>query len=132
MRPVRAGCTWRRDGKPYWFYRIESEEVHEVGVGPVYAGIIEPGHFRFQCHGEEVLHLEIQLGYQHRGIEKLMEEVSPQRAVLLAESIAGDTVIGHASAYCSLIESLSGCVISPRAEALRAIALELERLSNHI
>jgi Ni,Fe-hydrogenase III large subunit/Ni,Fe-hydrogenase III component G len=116
----------------YLFYKIKGEEVHEVAVGPVHAGIIEPGHFRFQCHGEEILHLEIQLGYQHRGIERMMEEVTLERAVLLAESIAGDTVIGHVMAYCSLIESLSECAISPRAEALRAIVLELERLSNHI
>lgn len=114
------------------FFKIGGEEVHEVAVGPVHAGIIEPGHFRFQCHGEEVLHLEIQLGYQHRGIEKMMEEVPLERSALLAESIAGDTVIGHALAYCSNVESLSDCRISPRAEALRAIALELERLSNHI
>jgi Ni,Fe-hydrogenase III large subunit len=116
----------------YPFYRMEGEEVHEVAVGPVHAGIIEPGHFRFQCHGEEILNLEIQLGYQHRGIEKMMEEVSPERAVLIAESIAGDTVIGHVLAYCNIIESLSDCEISPRAEAIRAIALELERLSNHV
>jgi Ni,Fe-hydrogenase III large subunit len=93
--------------------------------------IIEPGHFRFQCHGEEVLNLEIQLGYQHRGIEKMMEEVSAERAILLAESIAGDTVIGHGAAYCNIMESLSDCEISPQAEAIRAIALEIERLSNH-
>ena len=116
----------------YPFFKVRGEEVHEVAVGPVHAGIIEPGHFRFQCHGEEVLHLEIQLGYQHRGIEKMMEEVSLERAVLLAESIAGDTVIGHVMAYCGVMESLSDCSISPRAEALRAIALELERLSNHV
>lgn len=116
----------------YSFFRAEGEEAHEVAVGPVHAGVIEPGHFRFQCHGEEVLNLEIQLGYQHRGIEKMMEEVPAQRAVLLAESIAGDTVIGHMMAYCDLIESLSGCEIPPRAEAIRAVALELERLSNHI
>ncbi len=115
----------------YPFYRVEGEEVHEVAVGPVHAGIIEPGHFRFQCHGEEVLHLEIQLGYQHRGIEKMMEEVPAGRAVLLAESIAGDTVIAHATAYCNIMESLSGCEISPRAQVIRVIALELERLSNH-
>ncbi|MBI5415264.1 MAG: NADH-quinone oxidoreductase subunit C [Candidatus Omnitrophica bacterium] len=116
----------------YPFYRVEGEEVHEVAVGPVHAGIIEPGHFRFQCHGEEVLHLEIQLGYQHRGIEKMMEEVSVERAVLLAESIAGDTVIAHATAYCHIMESLSDCEVSPRAQAIRAAALELERLSNHV
>lgn len=115
----------------FGFFQSRSEEIHEVGVGPVHAGIIEPGHFRFQCHGEEILNLEIQLGYQHRGIEKMMQEVSAERRVLLSESIAGDTVIGHAVAYCSAMESLSACRISPRAEALRAVALELERLSNH-
>ena len=116
----------------YPFYRIGHEETHEVAVGPVHAGIIEPGHFRFQCHGEEILNLEIQLGYQHRGIEKMLEQTPQSRAVLLAESIAGDTVIGHAMAYCNIIESLSDTEISPRAEAIRAIALELERLSNHV
>lgn len=116
----------------YPFFKMTGEEAHELAVGPVHAGIIEPGHFRFQCHGEEILHIEIQLGYQHRGIEKMMEEVSLEKAVLLAESIAGDTVIGHVLAYCSVIESLSSCAVSPRAEALRALALELERLSNHI
>lgn len=114
------------------FFQGKGEEIHEVAVGPVHAGIIEPGHFRFLCHGEEILNLEIQLGYQHRGIEKMMEEVSPDRRVLLAESIAGDTVIGHAIAYSSTMESLAGCHLSPRAEVLRAVALELERLANHV
>ncbi len=127
-----AGIPSRPIPGAYPFYRVGGEEAHEVAVGPVHAGIIEPGHFRFQCHGEEILNLEIQLGYQHRGIEKMMEDVSAERAVLLAESIAGDTVIGHAMAYCNAIESLSDCEISPRAEAIRAIALELERLSNHV
>lgn len=116
----------------YSFYRLGQEETHEVAVGPVHAGIIEPGHFRFQCHGEEILNLEIQLGYQHRGIEKMMEQVPLSQAELLSESIAGDTVIGHAMAYCNIIESLSDTELSPRAEAIRAIALELERLSNHV
>lgn len=144
LKPIRYHQNYRNTSdlwpeiaaKPipgdYPFFKMGGEEVHEVAVGPVHAGIIEPGHFRFQCHGEEVLYLEIQLGYQHRGIEKMLEEVPLERAVLLAESIAGDTVIGHVLAYCGIIESLSGCKISPRAEALRTIALELERLSNHI
>lgn len=116
----------------YPFYTVGGKEVHEVGVGPVHAGIIEPGHFRFQCHGEEVLHLEIQLGYQHRGIEPLMAGNDLKRSMLLSESIAGDTAIGHSTAFCEVVESLSGCVISARAQALRAIALELERLANHV
>ncbi|EKD26756.1 MAG: hypothetical protein ACD_79C01029G0001 [uncultured bacterium] len=115
----------------YPFYKLKGHESHEVAVGPVHAGVIEPGHFRFQCHGEEIIHLEIQLGFQHRGIEKMMEEVSFERAILIAEAIAGDTVIGHTSAYCQLLESLSDTLISPRADALRAIALELERLACH-
>jgi len=116
----------------YSFYALEGQEVHEVGVGPVHAGIIEPGHFRFQCHGEEILHLEIQLGYQHRGIEPLMQGQDLKRSVLLSEAIAGDTAIGHSTAFCEVVETLSGCMISPRAQAIRAVALELERLANHV
>jgi Ni,Fe-hydrogenase III large subunit len=116
----------------YPFYRVEGEEVHEVAVGPVHAGIIEPGHFRFQCHGEEVLHLEIALGYQHRGIERLLLHPNPTRAAIVAETIAGDTSIGHALAYCTAIEGLAGARISLRASSIRGIALELERLANHV
>jgi len=117
----------------YPFYSIESEELHEVGVGPVHAGIIEPGHFRFICNGEKVLHLEIQLGYQHRGIEKLFIEKkdSLQRCVL-SESIAGDTSIGHALAHSQLIESLAGIEVSDALQIERCIALEMERLAIHI
>jgi Ni,Fe-hydrogenase III large subunit len=116
----------------YPFYSISGEEAHEVGVGPVHAGVIEPGHFRFQCHGEAVIHLEIQLGYQHRGIEPMMAGKDLRKGVLLSESIAGDTSIGHSTAFCEVVESLSGCVIPPRAQAIRAVAQELERLANHV
>ena len=115
----------------YSFYKIEGSAIHEVAVGPVHAGIIEPGHFRFQCHGEKVLHLEIQLGYQHRGVENLLVQSNPSQRLILAESIAGDTVIGHGMAYCQAIEGLSNRSVPPRAHTLRAMALELERLSNH-
>ena len=108
------------------------DEVHEVAVGPVHAGIIEPGHFRFQAHGEEVLALEIMLGYQHRGVERLLETSDRGRAVYVAESIAGDSVIAHASAYCGAIEALARSHKSARAQAIRGIALELERLANHV
>lgn len=111
---------------------VHGNEVHEVAVGPVHAGIIEPGHFRFQAHGEEVLALEIMLGYQHRGVECLLERAERRRAVLIAESIAGDSVIGHASAFCGAVEALARSHKSPRAQAIRGIALELERLANHI
>jgi Ni,Fe-hydrogenase III large subunit len=113
------------------YYRVEGEEVHEVAVGPVHAGVIEPGHFRFQCHGEEVLHLEISLGYQHRGVERALVSGDPRRRVHYAETLAGDTSIGHAIACAQALEALSGTSPSPRAEALRGIALELERLANH-
>ncbi len=129
---------WNRDGAKEIlpatgdFYTVEGEQVHEVAVGPVHAGIIEPGHFRFQCHGEEVFHLEIALGYQHRGIEKALIGGPTARTVHYAENIAGDTAIGHASTYCQNIEALSDVRISPRAMAIRGIALELERLANHV
>ena len=120
------------DRDAYPFFRVEGEEVHEVAVGPVHAGVIEPGHFRFQAHGEEVLFLEIMLGYQHRGVERLLEQRGRDRGVLVAESIAGDTVIGHAGAYCGAIEALARSRKTPRGQAIRGIALELERLANHI
>ena len=118
--------------KDYPFFKMEGSEVHEVAVGPVHAGIIEPGHFRFMCQGEDVYHLEIQLGYQHRGVEKLMEKISMQKGMLLAESIAGDTVIGHGMTYCGAIEALTGCETTRRAASIRGIALELERVAIHI
>ena len=113
------------------FFRVEGEEVHEVAVGPVHAGIIEPGHFRFQCFGERVFHLEISLGYQHRGIERALIGGPNRRTIHYAETLAGDTTIGHATAYCQAVEALAGCQVPVRAQALRAIALELERLANH-
>jgi len=116
----------------YHFSRLAGEEVHEVAVGPVHAGIIEPGHFRIQAHGEEILGVEIMLGYQHRGVERLLETADRDRAVLIAESIAGDSVIGHGGTYCSAIEALARSRKTPRAQAIRGIALELERLANHI
>src|SRR5207253_3599254 len=82
------------------FYRVAGEEVHEVAVGPVHAGVIEPGHFRFQCHGEHVFHLEISLGYQHRGAERTLVGGPNKRSIHLIETLAGDTSIGHATAYC--------------------------------
>ena len=113
------------------FFQVEGEEIHEVAVGPVHAGIIEPGHFRFQCHGEEVLHLEISLGYQHRGVERSLVGGPDRRTIHTMETLAGDTSIGHATAYCQVIEALGGLQASARAEVLRGIALELERIANH-
>jgi Ni,Fe-hydrogenase III large subunit len=128
-RPLAAPA---RDREAFPFHAIDGHGVHEVAVGPVHAGIIEPGHFRFQAHGEEVLSLEIMLGYQHRGVERLLESAGRDRSVLIAESIAGDSVIGHGGAHCSAIEALARARKTPRAQAIRGIALELERLANHI
>lgn len=113
------------------FYKVNGEEVHEVAVGPVHAGVIEPGHFRFQCHGEKVFHLEIALGYQHRGIERVLSGGPHLRTIYHMETVAGDSTIGHTLAYCQAIEGLSGTQVSARAQAIRGIALELERLANH-
>lgn len=127
-RELEAG----QEAPSHPFLRAAGEGVHEVAVGPIHAGIIEPGHFRFQCFGEEILHLEIQLGYQHRGAEALLEKATPARRLVVAESIAGDTAIGHVLAYCTAIEALSGTMVPLRAQVIRGVALELERLANHV
>ncbi len=136
LKPVRypadrADCQSIMDNYP--FYEIDSEELHEVGVGPIHAGVIEPGHFRFICNGEKVLHLEIHLGYQHRGVENLFVTLKQalQRAIL-AENIAGDTAVGHGLAHAQLIESLAGIEVSEALQIERCIALELERIAVHI
>ena len=113
------------------FFQVEGEDIHEVAVGPVHAGVIEPGHFRFQCHGEDVLHLEIALGYQHRGVERALIGGPNKRTIHYMETLAGDTSIGHATAYCQAVEALANCQVPARAQALRGVALELERLANH-
>ena len=144
LKPLRFHRSYR-PGRDAWgragenppapsvmdFFRVEGEGIHEVAVGPVHAGIIEPGHFRFQCHGEQVLHLEISLGYQHRGIERALVGGPHPRTMFQMETLAGDTTVGHALAYCQAMESLAGCRVPARAQALRAVALELERLANH-
>ncbi|MBI2434166.1 MAG: NADH-quinone oxidoreductase subunit C [Candidatus Hydrogenedentes bacterium] len=113
------------------YFQVRGEEVHEVAVGPVHAGVIEPGHFRFQCHGENVFHLEIMLGYQHRGVEEAALGGPHKITQRQMETLAGDTSIGHGWAYCQNLEALSGAQVPPRALVLRGIALELERLANH-
>jgi Ni,Fe-hydrogenase III large subunit len=114
------------------FFRLQGGESHEVAVGPVHAGVIEPGHFRFQCYGENVEHLEIALGYQKRGIAKALAGGPDSRTVHFMETAAGDTSVGHGLAYARIFESLAGAQAPARAEALRAIALELERTANHV
>ena len=131
LRPVRKQNVILRN-KPYQFFKLEGEEVHEVAVGPIHAGVIEPGHFRFQCHGELVYNLEIDLGYQHRGVENLILQANPNQRIILSESIAGDTTVGHTFAHCSAIESLSQTQLSLRAKVIRTIASEFERIAMHL
>ncbi|BCW93820.1 MAG: hydrogenase [Thermoanaerobaculum sp.] len=114
------------------FFQLEGSQVHEVAVGPVHAGVIEPGHFRFQCLGEVVQHLEIVLGYQHRGVEESFCQQPAKRRLAAVETVAGDSTVAHTLAYCEALEALAGLQVSPRAAALRAVALELERLANHV
>ena len=113
------------------FFTVTGDEVHEVAVGPIHAGIIECGHFRFQCQGEVVMHLEISLGYHYRGIEKALHGGPNKRTLPFMETLAGDTTIGHAWAYSTIIEALANLPVAPRGQALRAVTLELERLANH-
>ena len=116
----------------YPFYKVESEELHEVGVGPIHAGIIEPGHFRFICNGEQIMHLEMQLGYQHRGVEQLfLRKKKLLELTTLAESIAGDTVVGHTTAFANLWESLCNHTPDYSLHFSRTLALELERIAIH-
>lgn len=116
----------------YSFFSIDSEELHEVGVGPIHAGIIEPGHFRFICNGEQILHLETQMGYQHRGVEQLfIEKKKLLQRVTLAENIAGDSVAGHTVAFVNLWESLCNFQPGPDLKLTRTLALELERVAMH-
>lgn len=117
----------------YPFYSIEGESLHEVNVGPIHAGIIEPGAFRFICNGENVLHLEIALGYQHRGVEhEFIATNNRLRQTLLSESIAGDSAVSHATTFAHAIEKLSGKSAPAELELERTIALELERMAMHI
>lgn len=114
---------------PYPFDRVEG--LHEVPVGPVHAGIIEPGHFRFSVLGERILHLEVRLGYQHRGVEQLFQGKSLEQALLLAERAGGEPV-AHALAFCQAVEAALGIEVPPRAYRLRRVLLEIERLFGHL
>lgn len=123
LKPVRLNQD------EYKFFEMNGEEVHQVAVGPIHAGVIEPGHFRFMCNGETVYHLEIMLGYQHRDIEELMI-TNPSNQ--LAESICGDSVIAYNTAYSQIMEILKDIEISPKAQLIRKAALEMERMAIHI
>ncbi len=116
----------------YAFIPVEGVGVHEIPVGPVHAGLIEPGHFRFQVVGEKVLRLEERLGYTHKGIERLWQGSSLEKAIKLAGRISGDTTVGHALAFSRAVESARGHRVPLRGQYLRALLLERERIANHL
>ncbi|MFI4869078.1 MAG: Ni,Fe-hydrogenase III large subunit [Steroidobacterales bacterium] len=116
----------------YAFVRVEGEGVHEIAVGPVHAGIIEPGHFRFSVVGEKVLRLEQRLGYVHKGIERRFSELTLSQGHRLAARICGDSAVAYSWAYCQAAEGLAAIEPPARAHWLRALALELERIANHL
>ena len=120
------------DGKPYPFRRVQGEGVYEITVGPVHAGIIEPGHFRFSVEGETIINLQSRMYFVHKGIEKLFESATLIQGLELAERISGDSSVAHALAFCQAVEEVGGVTIPPRAAFLRVVLLELERLYNHI
>jgi Ni,Fe-hydrogenase III large subunit/Ni,Fe-hydrogenase III component G len=134
--PLRKDFLWektigRQQGE-YRFRHIEGEGVFEVPVGPIHAGIIEAGHFRFSVAGEPIMQLEIRHFWKHRGIEKLFEQHTLTTALPLAERISGDTTLGHGLAYCEAVEKLFHLEVPRRARYLRSLFLELERLHNHL
>ncbi|MGE5522027.1 MAG: NADH dehydrogenase subunit [Candidatus Dadabacteria bacterium] len=135
LKPVRYSYTRDDQNKSianYPFFKVDSEELHLVGVGPIHAGVIEPGHFRFICNGEQILHLEIQLGYQHRGVEELfLQRKKLLQRNILAESIAGDSVAAHSTAFVNLWESLCHYTASLELQFVRTLAIELERIAIH-
>jgi len=132
LKPIRFEGKDQAAMGSYPFYRVEGKEVHEVAVGPIHAGVIEPGSFRFMCFGEHVLHLEIHHGYQHRGVEKRLLERDARSLAPWVETIAGDTTIGHTWAYAAAIEQLARHDIAPPHELARAVMLELERIAMHL
>jgi Ni,Fe-hydrogenase III large subunit len=121
-----------RSGESFPFLTVEGPGVYEIPVGPVHAGLIEPGHFRFSVVGETILKLKARLWYVHKGIEKLFEGRDPEAGLPLAERISGDTAVGHALAYCHAVEDALGIEVPVPARRVRAILLELERLYNHV
>jgi Ni,Fe-hydrogenase III large subunit/Ni,Fe-hydrogenase III component G len=116
----------------YEFVRVEGDGVHEIAVGPVHAGIIEPGHFRFAVVGEKVLRLEERLGYVHKGIERRFTELSILQGHRLAARVSGDSGVAFSWAYCEALERMAGVQVPGRGLMLRALALELERIANHL
>ncbi|HVZ09008.1 hydrogenase expression protein HypE [Rhodopila sp.] len=134
-RPWLDHGRWGEETRPaaaYAFLPVNGGALHQVPVGPVHAGIIEPGHFRFTCDGETVVRLEQRLGYVHKGIDRLMTDAPPNRAAALAGRVSGDSTVAYALAFALAVEAATGTEPPPRAIALRAVMAELERIANHI
>lgn len=131
-RDFDANQQFEVESAPYAFVQVEGEGVHEIPVGPVHAGTIEPGHFRFSVVGEKVLKLEQRLGYKHKGIAKRFEALHQKEAHKLAARISGDSTVAYSWAYCAVLESITRVAIPERATHLRALALEHERIANHL
>lgn len=117
---------------PYEFFKVDGEGVYEIPVGPVHAGIIEPGHFRFSAVGETIFFLEARLFFTHKGVEKHFEHIGFERGVMLAERISGTSSFAHGACYCNAVEDMWDIELPERAKAIRTILIELERLYNHI
>jgi Ni,Fe-hydrogenase III large subunit/Ni,Fe-hydrogenase III component G len=131
-RDFDALAQWQPGQEDYAFVRVEGDGVHEIAVGPVHAGIIEPGHFRFQVVGEKVLRLEERLGFVHKGIEKRFEAMAAATGHRLAGRVSGDSTVAYAWAYAQALEAIADTPVPPRAVWLRALALERERVANHL
>ncbi|MGH8737405.1 MAG: NADH-quinone oxidoreductase subunit C, partial [Burkholderiales bacterium] len=123
---------WLRHDGGYRFLPAEGESLHQVAVGPVHAGTIEPGHFRFSANGETVVRLEQRLGYAHKGVDALIAGASVERAAVLAGRVSGDSTVAFGLAFAQAVEAALGFEIPPRAAWLRALLAELERLANHL
>jgi Ni,Fe-hydrogenase III large subunit len=137
FHPLRQDSGWASRDRhdevdDYSFVRVEGEGVHEVPVGPVHAGIIEPGHFRFSIVGEKVLRLEERLGYVHKGIERRFESLPLCQGHRLAARVSGDSAVAFSWAYCQALEAMADVQVPPRGAWLRALVLELERIANHL
>jgi Ni,Fe-hydrogenase III large subunit/Ni,Fe-hydrogenase III component G len=132
LRKDAAAPELHDDGQPFPFGEVGGEGVYEIPVGPVHAGIIEPGHFRFSAVGETIIDVKQRLYFTHKGTEKLFEGRAPADGVALAERVSGDSTVGHAWAYCAAVESAASIDVPARASAVRAVLLELERLYNHV
>jgi Ni,Fe-hydrogenase III large subunit/Ni,Fe-hydrogenase III component G len=133
--PLRKDATPREfadDGRAFPFTQVGGEGVYEIPVGPVHAGVIEPGHFRFSVVGETIIDMKSRLYFTHKGTEKLFEGREPAAGVELAERVSGDTTVGHALAFCQALEAAAGTPVPERARWLRVILLEMERFYNHV